>query len=140
VLEHLRHPGFVATLGVASVVMFVLSIVGVPLVLIRLPADYFSAERRQRASTTRLNGPLGWLFLIAKNALGALLLVLGLAMLVLPGQGLLTLLVALLLLDFPGKYRLERRIIGGPRVLGAINALRERWNKQPLEIPPLSRR
>jgi hypothetical protein len=120
--------------------MFVLSIVGVPLVLVRLPADYFSAERRERLSTTRRDGPLGWLFLFAKNALGALFIVLGVAMLVLPGQGLLTLLVALLLLDFPGKYRLERRIIGGPRVLGAINALRARWNKPPLEVPPLSRR
>lgn len=77
---------------------------------------------------------------MAKNALGALLLVLGAAMLVLPGQGLLTILVGLLLIDFPGKYRLERRLLGGPRVLRAINALRERWKKPPLEIPPVSRR
>jgi hypothetical protein len=120
--------------------MFVLSIVGVPLVLVRLPADYFSAERRERAKSTPRNRPLRWLLWTARNALGALLLVLGAAMLVLPGQGLLTILVALLVIDFPGKYRLERRIIGGPRVLRAINALRERWKKPPLEIPPVSRR
>jgi len=136
VLEHLRHPGLVATLGVASVVMFVLSIAFVPLVLTRLPADYFSRERRERLAEHARNRPFRWLFVVAKNALGALLVVLGVAMLVLPGQGLLTLLVGLLLADFPGKYRLERRIIGGPRVLRAINALRKRWNKPPLDVPP----
>jgi hypothetical protein len=60
--------------------------------------------------------------------------VLGLLMLVLPGQGLLTLLAGLLLLDLPGKRRLERRIIGSPRVLGVVNALRKRWKRPPLEI------
>ena len=116
--------------------MFVLSVALVPLVLTRLPADYFSKERRARLAEHAKNRPFHWLLVVAKNALGALLVVLGLIMLVLPGQGLLTLLVGLLFVDFPGKYRLERRIIGGPRVLRAINALRERWHKPPLDVPP----
>jgi hypothetical protein len=116
--------------------MFVLSIALVPLVLTRLPADYFSEERRERFARDARHHPLRWPLVIAKNALGAVLVVLGIAMLVLPGQGLLTLLVGLLFIDFPGKYRLERRLIGGPRVLRAINALRKRWNKPPLDVPP----
>jgi hypothetical protein len=107
--------------------MFVLSIALVPLVLTRLPADYFSEERRERFARDARHHPLRWPLVIAKNALGAVLL---------PGQGLLTLLVGLLFIDFPGKYRLERRLIGGPRVLRAINALRKRWNKPPLDVPP----
>jgi len=132
--ELLRHEGLLAALGVASVAMFVLSIVGVPFILARLPADYLTKPddgphaRDAKASPWRM--PLRF----AKNALGVVFVVLGVLMLVLPGQGLLTLAVGLLLLDFPGKRRLERRIVGAPRVLYVVNALRKRWRKPPLEI------
>ena len=112
----------------ASVVLFVLGIVGVPFFLARLPADYLS---REEPPTT---GPWRFLLRVAKNLLGALLIVLGVLMLVLPGQGLLTLLVGLLLVDFPGKRRIVRRILGAPRVLAVVNALRRRWNRPPLVI------
>ena len=127
----MRHPGLLAALGVASVVLFVLGIVGVPFFLARLPADYFSREERASLAET---GPSRFLLRIAKNALGVLFVVLGILMLVLPGQGLLTLLVGLLLTDFPGKRRIIRRIIGAPRVLRVVNALRSRWKRPPLEI------
>ena len=127
-LEHLRHPGLLAALGVASLVLFVLGIVGVPFFLARLPADYFSREE------PLATGPTRFLLRIAKNVLGALFVVLGILMLVLPGQGLLTMLVGLLLLDIPGKRRIVRRIIAAPRVLRVVNALRRRWNRPPLVI------
>ena len=73
---------------------------------------------------------------LAKNGLGVVLLAAGIAMLVLPGQGLLTLVVALILLDFPGKRRLQRRIVYAPRVLAALNALRRRAGREPLEPEP----
>jgi len=59
-----------------------------------------------------------------KKLLGLVFLLGGLAMLVLPGRVLLTLLVALVLLDFPGKYRLEKRLVRSPRVVSGINWLR----------------
>jgi hypothetical protein len=127
----LRHPGLLAALGVASVVLFVLGIVGVPFFLARLPADYFSREERPGLAET---GPLRFLLRIVKNALGVLFVVLGILMLVLPGQGLLTILVGLLLVDIPGKRRVVGRIIAAPRVLRVVNALRRRWNRPPLEI------
>jgi len=55
-------------------------------------------------------------------------------MLVLPGQGLLTILFGIALLDFPGKYRLERRIVSYPKVLNSINWIRKKANKKPLVI------
>jgi hypothetical protein len=113
---------------VASVVLFVLGIVGVPFFLARLPADYFSREEPQTP------GPWRFVVRVAKNVLGALFIVLGILMLVLPGQGLLTLLVGFMLIDFPGKRRLECRIVGAPRVLRVVNALRRRWNRPPLVI------
>ena len=70
-----------------------------------------------------------------KNLLGALLVVLGLVMLVTPGQGLLTLLAGLLLMNFPGKYRLECWVVLRPGVLRALNWLRGRGGQPPFERP-----
>jgi hypothetical protein len=71
--------------------------------------------------------------------LGLVLVLAGVAMLVLPGQGVLTLLIGVVLLEFPGKQWLLRRIAGQPRVLGALNAVRERRGVPPLEPPPARR-
>jgi hypothetical protein len=133
-LELLLRPGVLVALGLGSVVLFVLSVLGVPFFLARLPADYYSTLERRRLGLETRSRPIRTLLRIAKNALGVLLVVLGLLMLVLPGQGLLTLLVGLMLVDFPGKYRLERRILSSPRVLRVVNALRGRSGKPPLEI------
>ena len=62
------------------------------------------------------------------------MLLLGIAMLVLPGQGVLTILAALVLLDFPGKRRLERRLLLRPRLLGALNSLRARAGRPPIDL------
>jgi hypothetical protein len=76
------------------------------------------------------------LALFAKNVAGVLLVGLGLIMAVpgVPGQGLLTALIGLSLVSFPGKRRLERRLIRRPVVLRAINRLRHRFQRPPLEL------
>ncbi|HXV76083.1 MAG TPA: PGPGW domain-containing protein, partial [Candidatus Polarisedimenticolaceae bacterium] len=71
----------------------------------------------------------------AKNVLGAVLLLTGVAMLVLPGQGMLTILVALTLLEFPGKRRLVLRIVRRPPVHSAIDWLRARAGQPPIVLP-----
>ena len=58
----------------------------------------------------------------------------GMAMLVLPGQGLLTLLMGFLLLDFPGKYRLEKWLFLRRRVREGVNWLRKRAGSEPLRV------
>ncbi len=72
---------------------------------------------------------------------GGVLAVAGLAMLVLPGQGLLTLALAVLLLDLPGKQKLEARILRSPRLFKLINRLRQRCGRPPLHTAdaPLTR-
>lgn len=69
-----------------------------------------------------------------KNAVGVLLFLAGVAMIVLPGQGLLTMLIGISLLDFPGKRHLERRLVGQPAVLRTINKLREKFGRPPLIV------
>ena len=72
----------------------------------------------------------------AKNVAGVVLLLLGMAMALpgIPGQGILTMIIGLTLIDFPGKRRLERRLIGRPKVLRRLNNLRARFHRARLEI------
>ena len=88
-----------------------------------------------RRSEGHFTGADGLLLMGIKNLLGALLVLLGIIMLFTPGQGLLTLLVGLLLMNFPGKYRLERTLVARPGVFRALNWLRGRRGAGPMEMP-----
>ena len=113
----------------------ILALVGVPWVVTRLPGDYFSQPRRR--SWRESDGePLFAVFIgLLKNLFGALLVLLGIVMLFTPGQGLLTLLAGLLLMNFPGKYQLERWLVLRPGVLKALNWLRKRQGQAPFDHP-----
>jgi len=76
-----------------------------------------------------------WTGLVLKNVVGVLLILAGIAMLVLPGQGLLTIVLGIMMLNFPGKRALELRLIRFPGVLRAINHLRARNQRPPLQLP-----
>ena len=120
----------------ASLVALLVTIIGVPWVVTRLPHDYFS--RAERAVWRDISDePLFALVLgLLKNLLGLLLVLLGLVMLVTPGQGLLTLLAGLLLMNFPGKYQLERWLVMRPGVLRGLNWLRRRREQLQFDAPP----
>jgi hypothetical protein len=71
---------------------------------------------------------------VGKNVVGYMLIVLGITMLFMPGQGLLTVLLGIILIDFPGKYRFERWLVLRKHVLRSINWLRIRANAEPLVV------
>ena len=71
---------------------------------------------------------------ILKNVVAVVLLLAGVAMLVLPGQGVATILVGLLMMDFPRKKELQRRILSMPAILRTVNALRTRTGEPPLVV------
>ena len=122
-------------LGALSLLLFVLTLVIFPLVIVFLPQDYFVRHRRDPAHQNRRH-PAVWLFLtILKNILGAILILAGISMLVLPGQGLLTILIGVTLINFPGKYALERRIVRRPAVARTLNRIRKSAGKPQLELP-----
>jgi len=119
-------------LAAVSALMLAGSLLVIPLVAARIPADYFCAHRRGR---TRWRSPvLRLCVLILKNILGLALFLAGVLMLFLPGQGLLTIFLGIMLMDFPGKYRLERYIISRGPVLRGINWLRKRSGVAPLVV------
>ena len=121
--------------AVLMVVTFVGSIGVVSFLLVKLPPTYFQESHPrdfwvERHPAVRLFG------LVAKNLAGVLLVLLGILMSLpgVPGQGVLTILLGVMLLDFPGKRRLEYKLISQPRVFNNINRLRARFDKPPLEL------
>ncbi|ABW68183.1 PGPGW domain-containing protein [Desulfosudis oleivorans] len=129
-----HHEMLLGWLTLGSLAVFIGTLVLVPWLVARIPADYFSHGRRQQAPWAGNRPLLRLLLLIGKNLLGALVVIAGMMMLVLPGQGLLTIFLGALLLDFPGKYRLERWVVSRGLVLRPVNRLRRRAGRKPLEM------
>lgn len=121
-------------LAAGSVVTFVASLIVVPWMIVRIPPRYFVHRKRQRTPWAGQHPVVRGMLLVAKNVLGGFFVVCGLAMLLLPGQGILTMVMGILLLDFPGKYRFERWLISRGPVLGSINWLRRRSHRAPLVV------
>ncbi|MEZ5305789.1 MAG: hypothetical protein R2684_01455 [Pyrinomonadaceae bacterium] len=110
-----------------------LSFLAIGIVMVKIPANYFSSHY-QRDFLPGSNWMVRWGAVAAKNVLGAILIIVGILLSLpgVPGQGVLTILLGLIMLDIPGKRPLEARIIKRPNVLAAINKLRNRWGKPPL--------
>ena len=131
------HEPLLWWLGALSIVMCVGTLVVLPLIVARLPADYFTRDQRPTgghapARTPRLLGRVG------KNLLGIVLILAGVAMLVLPGQGVLMILIGLMLMDVPGKRALERRLVQQPSVWQAMNWIRAQAHQPALQRPASS--
>jgi hypothetical protein len=122
-------------LTVLSIVFFVGSLIAIPFILVRLPADFFDV-RVPRPWMEDHHPVLRVLGHLVKNAVGAIFLFAGFLMLFLPGQGILTMLIGISMLDFPGKRNVEAKLIGQPAVLNTINGMREKFGKPPLIIAP----
>jgi len=117
------------------VVSFFANLGIVSFILVKLPANHFSKSRK----TKFWAGPRPWLHaakVVGKNIAGFLLVALGVVLSLpgVPGQGLLTVLLGIMLLDFPGRHRLEQKLLSRPSIVNAINKLRGRFGKKPLEL------
>ncbi|HLL99497.1 MAG TPA: hypothetical protein VK400_00445 [Pyrinomonadaceae bacterium] len=123
---------FFAGLFLAS---FAFSFIVLAVVMVKIPENYFSPHYQQ-SFMPNSRFLVRWGAVIAKNLLGVFLVVLGIILSLpgVPGQGLLTILLGLIMLDIPGKRPLEARIIKRPAILSAINKLRARFNKPPLVL------
>jgi hypothetical protein len=131
-LHHSRAVGWTAAIAVGA---FLLSLAAGLGVVVALPADYFVRGPKQ-TGFWHSHPALRLTLLVAKNLAGGLLLLLGLVMAVplVPGPGLLFILVGLGLLDFPGKRALERKLLRMPRVLASVNKMRARYGKPPMIV------
>jgi Putative transmembrane protein (PGPGW) len=120
-------------LAALSIVFFVGTLIAIPFILVRLSADYFDVRvprpwMQDHHPVLRVAGH------IVKNVVGAVFLIAGFLMLFLPGQGVLTMLIGISMLDFPGKRKIEAKLIGQPTVLNVINSMRKKCGKPPLVL------
>lgn len=121
------------TLTLLSLVFFVGSLIAIPYILVRLPSNYFDI-RVPRPWMQNHHPILRVMGHVVKNAVGGIFLFAGFLMLFLPGQGILTMLIGISMLDFPGKRKIEAKMVGQPSVLNVINNLREKFGRPPLII------
>ncbi len=119
---------------IISVVMFFGTILLIPVIIIRLPVDYFLHDE-ERVWMADYHPILRYVGLAVKNTVGLVFLLAGIAMLVLPGQGLLTMVIGVSLLDFPGKRTIEHRLLTKPMVFNAMNAIRQKFGRPPFSQP-----
>ncbi|OQX74110.1 MAG: hypothetical protein B6D59_03525 [Campylobacteraceae bacterium 4484_4] len=118
------------TLVSLSLLLFFVTSGVIALAVIYMPADYLVAKPEER-----LHPLLHLVLKIVKNILGIALVIMGSMLLVLPGQGILTILLGLMLTDFPGRRKIVIRLLRIPAVSRTINLLRKKAGKSPLQFP-----
>ena len=122
-------------LGGLSVLILVFSIAGMGWFIAQIPEDYFIHNKRQAKHWNKYSSQARIAIIIFKNIFGGIMLLGGLFLLVLPGQGLLTMIIGLLLIDYPGKFQLEQKIISIPSIFRSLNWFRAKARKPNLLHP-----
>ncbi len=132
ILDWIReHELILVAMGLLGVVLFLGSLVVIPVIIACMPEDYFL--RLSHKPFPRR--PLRQVLHVLKNILGVVLLASGLLLLLLPGQGLLTMAIGISLIDFPGKHALQIRIVRQPGIQRSIQWVREKAGRKPLRVP-----
>jgi hypothetical protein len=127
-----EHAALSSLIAVGSIVFVIVSLWAVHRFLVTIPPDYFQHDHKRLDRWRDGHPALRYSVLFGKNALGAVLVLLGLVMIFTPGQGVLSILMGLSLLDIPGKRKFERKLIQQEGVLKVVNHLRARRSKPPL--------
>ncbi|MBL7108622.1 MAG: hypothetical protein ISS11_00035 [Candidatus Marinimicrobia bacterium] len=116
---------------IISIVVFIVSLLFITYLLLRIPHDYFSDNYIKKSIAHPI---FRFIKLIVKNMLGIVFFFLGVIMIFTPGQGILTILVGIILMDLPYKKQIEKRLISQPKILHLINSIRHKHKHLPLEI------
>ena len=103
--------------------------------LARLPADYF-VNPAGRTRQQKLHPLAHVLLILGRNLLGYFLIVLGVLLSLpgVPGQGVLTILMGVMLIDLPGKDHAARWLVTRRPVLATVNRMRARVGREPLQV------
>jgi len=118
--------------GSISLFVFLFSLLSIKWLVSLIPEDYFINKKDSKIKTNNIF--IWYIVLIFKNLIGYSLILGGIMMLVLPGQGLFTIIIGLMMSNYPGKYSIEKKFIAIPTILKSINWLRRKSNKPPIRI------
>lgn len=124
---------FIIGLSGFSLVTFFVSLVALPMIIARMPVDYFLETTPGFLQALPLLPHI--CLLVLKNIVGVLLIVAGIIMLFIPGQGLLTIIAGVAAMNFPGKKRLERILLRVKRIRRALNWVRRKKGLTEFTFP-----
>ena len=130
-----QHRALLVWMGIGSVVLFVGTLALLPMMIARLPTDFFSRKGPPPDSWRGHHPAMRMVLIVIKNVIGYLVIAAGIAMLFLPGQGILTIVMGIGLLDFPGKRKLLLRVVSIPAVWRALQWTRRRTGHPEFERP-----
>ncbi|QKQ24220.1 hypothetical protein HUE58_03540 [Candidatus Ruthia endofausta] len=117
-------------IGIVSGVVFIISLLLMPYLLGLIPSNYFLKNSENKSKINKL---FDLIKLILKTLIGFILLIAGIIMLVTPGQGLVSILLGLFLMEFPGKRQLELKLINHNPTFKTLNWLRSKASKPPFK-------
>jgi ABC-type transport system involved in multi-copper enzyme maturation permease subunit len=115
-------------LGIISLITFIASIVLIPLVIKRMPVDYFTNVAYH---TIDVSSVYKLTMFLIKNMIGLVLIIAGIIMLITPGQGIISIIIGLFLMQFKYKYKLEQKLIANDMTFKGLNWIRKKSNQKP---------
>ena len=119
-----------------SAVIFIIFLFAIPIFIVKLPADFFIQQSLPTACPASQKHPLVRLiYLTAKNLIAVMIILAGIAMLFLPGQGVVTIIIGVSMLTIRGKRRLVLGLVCHRLIMQSLNRLRARFNKPAFLIP-----
>ena len=121
---------YIGLIVTVSALIFILSLIFTPFLVSKIPHDYFTNPQYHKLEIKHFGHLIA---VVIRSFLGLLLVFLGLVMLFTPGQGILAIIVGLFLMEFPGKKRLEHKIIENEITFKALNWMREKFKQPPLD-------
>jgi len=116
-----------------SCLVSILGIVLATIMILRMPEDYFLADKESRKPSQAYQHLLWKIF---KNGVGAAMIILGVAMIILPGPGILAILLGLSYMDVPGKHALLHLGLRLKSVRKSLNWVRRRFGHPMFTFPP----
>lgn len=138
IIDYLEvHRLLLGMLTSASIIFLIVVLLITPFIISAIPDNYFD-EKTYPQKTIESQGIFSYALIICvkifKNIIGLFFVLTGIALLILPGQGLLTIFIGLLLMDYPGKYQLERKLLSYRPVLKAVNWVRVKRHKKTFDL------
>jgi hypothetical protein len=122
-------------MGMLSAITFLVSLLLIPFLISRASAGYFLIHPSIVEQRHKRHPVIALVIKIIRNSLGGLLCFAGFMMLFLPGQGLLTILIGVSLLDVPGRQKVLNRLIHRHAIQHALNWIRRKTGRPPFQFP-----
>lgn len=134
IVESIFSKEILLWISIGSGIALLLTAIAIPIVIVKLPTDYLVNDQKKSWLDTQPT-VVRAVFRVGKNLFGVVLVLLGIIMLVLPGQGVLSIILGLSLVDFPGRRALQCKLIRRPKVIDSINWIRKKFHRPPLKMP-----